>query len=251
MGEIEVTPLPDQPSGPSTAGAIRLFVLTTATLHGRALGQVLNGARRLRVVGTGQALGPALAPLRKLRPDVVVFDLNIPNSAVALGDLPDAVRDIRIVAVTSSFTGPSERLSCVKARVAGYVSTEDHPDDLVATIEGVARGEVRCSPRTAAVLLEEVAALAPGRVAAPLGSGLTAREVQVTGLIGCGLTNKEIARRLSIALPTVKNHVHSILRKLRVSRRTDVIANLGSRGQQQTLRAAATSKGPGRTTPAS
>ena len=212
---------------------VRLFVVSAATLYRRALGEVLDSAEGLRVVGTGRALHDVLGALRALRPDVVVVDLSTPNIAVELSILREAIRDIRIVAVMSSFTRPGELMFCVKARVAGYVSTDDYPEDLVATIEGVARGEVRCSRRMAAALLEEVAAFAPGRVAAPGGRGLTAREVEVLGLIGCGLTNNEIARRLSIEPPTVKNHVHSILKKLHVTRRTDVMANLGSRGPHQ------------------
>jgi two-component system, NarL family, nitrate/nitrite response regulator NarL len=140
--------------------------------------------------------------------------------------ISEAAPEVRIVAVAASTTPPN-LLTCARARVAGYVSRDDDPAELVATLVGVARGEMRCSPRTAMPVLEEVAALATERAPEPLESGLTERELEVLQLVGCGLSNKEIARGLSIELPTVKNHVHHILRKLKVNRRTEAMARLG------------------------
>src|SRR6185312_10282258 len=91
-------------------------------------------------------------------------------------------------------------VALAEAGIAGYVSREGSIDDLVAVIESVSRGEMLCSPRMAATLLRRVT------------------------LIAEGLTNKEIARRLCIELPTVKNHLHAIFARLDVSRRSEASA---------------------------
>lgn len=97
-------------------------------------------------------------------------------------------------------------------------------DDLVAVVECVARGECLLSPDMAAKLFRRVATLAREPRLEPIQDGLTARELDVLRLIDDGLSNKEIAKALSIELPTVKNHVHSILEKFDVRRRTAAAA---------------------------
>jgi two-component system nitrate/nitrite response regulator NarL len=211
------------PSHPTTA---RLLILSATPLYGRAIARVVGEERGLRVLGVGDNLDAALGSLRELRPDVVLVDMDVPDSDVVLRAIFEAAPEVKIVAVAASATLP-DLLTCARARVAGYVSGDDDPEELVTTIVGVARGEMRCSPRTATLVLEAIAALATERTPRPLDSGLTERELEVLELIGCGLSNKEIARRLSIELPTVKNHVHNILRKLKVNRRTEAMARLG------------------------
>jgi two-component system nitrate/nitrite response regulator NarL len=96
----------------------------------------------------------------------------------------------------------------------------------MAAVHSAVRGELVCSPRTAAMLLHRVS-LPHGRPSAdPDKSMLTQREQDIVLLLNEGLSNKQIARSLNIQSATVKNHVHSILSKLRVSRRGEVAAQL-------------------------
>jgi DNA-binding NarL/FixJ family response regulator len=81
-----------------------------------------------------------------------------------------------------------------------------------------------------AALLRRVATLADGHDGAR-GAGLTAREHEIMELVEQGLSNKEIASALRIELPTVKNHVHNILEKLRVTRRGEAAAKLRTDGE--------------------
>jgi two-component system nitrate/nitrite response regulator NarL len=214
------------PLGPSHPTPVRVFILTATPLYGRAIARVVGEERGLRVIGVGDSLDSALRSVRKLRPDIVLVDMGLRDGGLVLRAIGAAVPEVRIVAVAGATT-PPQLLMCAQAQVAGYVSGDDDPEDLVMTIEGVARGEMRCSPRTAKAVLQEVAALATDRFPRPLDSGLTERELEVLELVGCGLSNKEIARRLAIELPTVKNHVHHILRKMKVNRRTEAMARLG------------------------
>jgi DNA-binding NarL/FixJ family response regulator len=115
-------------------------------------------------------------------------------------------------------------LACAEAGVSGFVPPEGTLDDLLATVESVRRGEILCSPRTAGVLLRRVASLAGNRDSAWIELRLTRRELQIVQLIDEGCSNKEIARLLTISLATVKNHVHNILEKLDVTRRSEAAA---------------------------
>ena len=114
-------------------------------------------------------------------------------------------------------------LACVEAGAVAYVTCEASLRELIAAVTRLARGEALCSPRMAGILLRRLASLAASCEPAA-GAALTRRELEVIELVGEGLSNKEIARRLSIELSTVKNHVHNILEKLGVNGRHEAAA---------------------------
>jgi two-component system, NarL family, nitrate/nitrite response regulator NarL len=116
-------------------------------------------------------------------------------------------------------------LSCVEAGARGYLTRSGTLADLVAAMRSVSQGEMLCSPRVAAVLVQRLAVLAGDRMTRDY-SPLTAREREVAALIGQGLSNKEIARQLGIEVATVKHHIHHVLEKLHVTRRADAAAHL-------------------------
>jgi two-component system nitrate/nitrite response regulator NarL len=221
-------------SGPATtyptdraweSKSIRIFILAQIHLYSRTLAQFLGAQETLRVVDMTGDLGQALDGLGDLRPDIILLDMALPNSALALRRIANAEPNVKILAFGVS---PDERnvAACARARVSGYVSAEEDPEELVVMIHSVARGELRCSPRMAGALLDRVAVLATEDVSDRVDISLTARELEVLELIERGLSNKEIARALSIELPTVKNHVHNIFAKLNVNRRTEAVARL-------------------------
>ena len=95
--------------------------------------------------------------------------------------------------------------------------------DLVGFLSGIMRGEQTCSTRVAAGLMRWIAdGPRIETAAARARPALTAREEEIASLIAAGLSNKEIARRLKICLPTTKSHVHNILGKLELERRGQV-----------------------------
>jgi DNA-binding NarL/FixJ family response regulator len=99
---------------------------------------------------------------------------------------------------------------------------DDSLDDLMATIANVVHGDTRFSPRVSGSLVRRMEVLASALSIATL----TARETQVAELLAEGLSNKEIASCLMIAIPTVKAHVHSILGKLNARRRGEAVARM-------------------------
>ena len=130
--------------------------------------------------------------------------------------------NLKIVALAVADSDP-EIMTWAEAGIAGFVTRDNSLNDLVAAVIASERGELSCSPRHAAALLHHVATMAT-RTTAPQRASppqLTRRQSHVLELVGSGLSNKEIARTLGIEVATVKNHVHQVLEKLEVTRRSD------------------------------
>jgi two-component system, NarL family, nitrate/nitrite response regulator NarL len=209
-----------RPEGLSSA--TRILIVADSLLHREALVHLIAS----RHVGFVSATPPgeALARVHADRSDVALLDV-APTTGLAL------VAKLRFDApeVKSVVIGVSEEegevVPWAEAGVAGYVTLDDSLDDLLATIASVLDGEAPCSPRISAALLRRVETLASAGATASVGA-LTVRETQVADLLADGLSNKEIALSLSIALPTVKAHVHSILGKLKAHRRGEAVARM-------------------------
>lgn len=181
----------------------------------------------LDVLGAVARLDDAAQLVDDLDPELLLVD-------VSIGDV-DALRTMaatagRTILVALGVPEQEESvIACAEAGVAAFVTRDSSLTELVEIIESALRGETVCSPRMARALLTRVAILAAERQPQPATGALTARETQILDLIDEGLSNKQIAARLFIELPTVKNHVHSILAKLNVSRRTDAVRQLRAR----------------------
>jgi DNA-binding NarL/FixJ family response regulator len=204
---------------------VRALVASDIRLYREGLAAGLAGSR-VEVAGTAADAASTVELARSLAPDVVLVDL-------VMAGWEDAVRTVaggaRVV-VLGVREVEDEVIACAEAGVAGYVTREASLEELTDVVEGVARGESPCSPRISALLLRRVAETAGRRREAPSAERLTRREAEIVGLIDEGLSNKQIAGRLSIELATVKNHVHSILEKLQVERRAEAAARV--RGTQ-------------------
>jgi two-component system, NarL family, nitrate/nitrite response regulator NarL len=109
------------------------------------------------------------------------------------------------------------------AGVSGFVHANATLADLFSTIESAASGELKCSSKVAGLLLNQIHMLAARERSPATRDALTVREQEIASLIGRGLSNKQIARELNVQDNTVKNHVHSILGKMGVQRRGEVI----------------------------
>jgi two-component system, NarL family, nitrate/nitrite response regulator NarL len=201
----------------------RVLILTEVGVHREALARSLGGDGRVGVVGTAADLEEALAALDEVGPDIVLVDMPTPAGADAVRALVVATPEIKVVALAVPEV-ERDVIAFAEAGAAGYVAREGSMQDLVAVIESVARGECLLSPEIAAKVFRRVATLAREPRLEPIDERLTARELDVLRLIEEGLSNKEIATALSIELPTVKNHVHSVLEKLNVRRRTAAAA---------------------------
>jgi len=181
----------------------------------RALLAESDGFEVVAEVGDGQA---AVKSAGETHPDVILMDLLMP-----LMDGIEATRQITglhpsaRVLVLTSFAADSKVFPAIKAGAIGYLLKDSSPDELVRAIRQVHRGEPSLHPAIARKLLLEVSH--PAEVE-PAPEALTAREMMVLQLIAQGLSNQEIADRISVSEPTVRAHVSRILGKLHLASRT-------------------------------
>ena len=215
----------DDDAKASALGRVRLFVIAATRLYREGLAEILGRVARVEVVGTAAEVEVGVAAVRELRPDIVLLDTATPRSFLAVQAILTTTPGTHVVAL-AVLEVDGDIIALAEAGVSGFVTREGSLDDLVATIESVALGETLCSPRMAAALLRRVRALAAEQRLGSAQAHLTSREFQIIGLIDHGLSNKEIAGQLSIELATVKNHVHNILEKLQVHRRSEAAARV-------------------------
>jgi DNA-binding NarL/FixJ family response regulator len=207
---------------------IRALVASDIRLYREGLAEGLRSSGRVELVGTAADPAASIAAAGDLAPDVVLVDLAMTGWEETVRELVATGDEIRVV-VLGVREVEDEVLACAEAGVSGYVTREASLDELVDVVESVGRGESLCSPRISALLLRRVTELSGSRRQPDLADRLTPRETQIVELIDEGLSNKQIAGRLSIELATVKNHVHSILEKLQVERRGEAAAQVRGR----------------------
>jgi two-component system nitrate/nitrite response regulator NarL len=204
--------------------AIGVIIVADVRLYREGLVASLAGRAHLHVMTASSSREDACARVRELRPDVVVVDIATRESLELIHDLRGEAAPVKVLAFAVEDV-TMDILDCAEAGAAGYVTADASVDDLVAAIERIAREELVCSPRIAATLFGRISERA-GRwpAGASRTNTLTSRERQVLDSIRQGHSNKEIAQKLNIAEPTVKNHVHSLLEKLEVTTRAQAVA---------------------------
>jgi len=206
---------------------ITVLLVTDAPLLRDGLGQMLANVRSIDVVGTAAELGDALVAVATLSPAVVLLDMSTARCVEIARALRALAPAIGIVAFALDLSD-DDQLVCVEAGITGFVSRNGGVRELVDAARCVARGDAVCTPQAVAAAFRRLVELSANRVttAADGAQPLSARELEIVELIDGGLTNKEIAKRLSIGVATVKNHVHHILEKLNVSTRGEAVARL-------------------------
>jgi two-component system nitrate/nitrite response regulator NarL len=204
-------------------GDINVFIVAASRLYREGLTLALEHTVHIHAVGMAASAVELTTRLPKLRPTVVLLDIAPPLGTAVIRVILDASPESRVIALGMG-ESESEIIACAEAGIAGYVAREGSISDLVATIDSTVRGELPCSPRVAGTLLRRVAALAADRRPQRPRVRLSRRELEVVQLIDDGLSNKEIAQFLCIELATVKNHVHNVLEKLQVRRRSEAAA---------------------------
>jgi DNA-binding NarL/FixJ family response regulator len=207
----------------------RLLILGEVGLYREALAGSLGRDERFQVVAVVARVENALEVLECVEADVVLVDTRMTDGTDALRTLAVAAPQVKLVALAVPEV-EREVIAVAEAGASAYLTLDGSIEDLASVVQSLERGEVLCSPGMAAGLFRRVAALARERGLDPIEEKLTARELDVLWLIEEGLSNKEIATALSIELPTVKNHVHRILEKLHVHRRSEAAARARRHG---------------------
>lgn len=166
-------------------------------------------------------------------PQVIILHATSSYSRRVLTTVRAAMPGARVIALGAPASG-TEVVSCLEDGFCGYVPVEGSLDDLCTIVHAATQDELLCPPSVAFALLRRVQELRSGLLRHDV-LPLTRREQEILELLEMGLSNKEIARRLSIRALTVKNHVHNILKKLGARRRGEAAAHQ-RRLLQETLR---------------
>src|SRR5215472_16914012 len=216
---------------------VELFIVAGVRLYREGLVHALERAGNLHVAATAAGLTQLCDGIGMPDRAVLLIDGTCPESAASLRAALAAHPNVRAV-VLGVIESEPEIIGWAEAGASGYVTRAGSVDELVKTVEAVARDELTCSPRISAALMHRVAALATEQpLITPLPARLSDRELEIVQLIDDGMSNQEIAHQLFITLATVKNHVHNILDKLGVHTRTEAAAlvrdcSLESAGRQ-------------------
>ena len=201
-----------------------ILVLSDIRFFREGLAEVLERDGVFANVGLAADADEALATAGRTAPKMILVDASLPDGPAIVSRLCDLTPQPQVVALALLETETAV-IAWAEAGVTGYVPRNTGISELVSLLEGIVRGEQICSRRIAASLLRRVTR-SPRQVAphafATIPSSLTLREQQVMQLLGTGLSNKEIARRLNIGLGTIKSHVHNVLSKLALNRRSQV-----------------------------
>jgi DNA-binding NarL/FixJ family response regulator len=206
--------------------SMRILILDDVRLNREAIADQLGQRGCAEVVMLAGTVAEALAVAVEVPLDIVLLSAAMPDAAATVRALRQARGSIRVLALGVPERG-DDVLPLADAGAAGYVAKTMSIDELEAAIAAVARDEMPCPPWIAAALGRRLAALAAEHDhASSAPQALTRREEEVAQLVMEGFSNKEIARRLSIQVRTVKNHVHHILEKVHARRRSELAIRL-------------------------
>ncbi len=210
---------------------VYILLVSESGLIGNVIRAALEDEPDLKVVASVTNIEQALQVVQNQMIDVALVSTHLPDQGALklTGAITQLAPSTKVLAL-----GLTEEktyvLRYVEAGASGYVLKDHSLEDLVETVRAAQDGKVFVSPQIAAAVMERLSSLA--RMFSDIENnvdditGLTSREVEVLELIGKGFTNQQIAEELVIEIGTVKNHVHSILEKLKVRTRNEAAAYL-------------------------
>lgn len=207
----------------SQARKVRVMVVEDETLVREVLVRLLGMEPDIDVVGRAGDGESAVKIALHQRPDVVLMDIQMPqlDGIAATQQIKAALPTTGIVILTI-YRDDANVFRAIKAGAQGYVLKDSPPEETLAAIRAVARGDGLLSPSIAARVMTEFSRLSQQRALDNrIFADLTDREREVLKLVAEGKRNREIGARLYITEKTVKNHVSSILSKLQANDRTE------------------------------
>ena len=203
---------------------LRVLVVDDQALMRSGFSMMLGAEADIEVVGDASDGAEALEQCRRLRPDVVLMDVQMPGmdgieaTALIVGE------DLAKVLILTTFDRDDYLFDALRAGASGFLLKNSDPDDLVDAVRAVGHGHALLAPEVTRRVIERlVVPDAPPRPA-PRGLDLlTGRETEVLQLVARGLSNAEIAAHLVLGEATVKSHVSSCLSKLHLRDRVQAV----------------------------
>ena len=200
-----------------------ILIISHIHLLREALVAALHGT------GDGEAFGASShetvdAVAREFPPSVVVVDASHPEGLTLVAGVRAQLPQVKVV-VLAMRERNEDLFAWADIGIAGYLGPDTSTREMLAAVRRVQAGEAVCSPRLSALLLNRLATRSNERSTRGGIHELTPREREIAKLLATGMSNKLIARQLRLAVPTVKNHVHSILEKWDLRSRGEAAAH--------------------------
>jgi two-component system NarL family response regulator len=210
----------------------RILLVDDHVLFRDGIVSLIDPQPDMTVVGQAGSIREATVLARKLRPDLILMDISLPDGTgieatqAILAELPAT----KIVCLTVH-EDDENLFAAIRAGATGYLLKNVRAAELLKRLRGAARGEAAISPAIARRILDEFSRLPTPRDISPAHpSDLTAREVQIVQQLTRGASNREIARQLVISENTVKNHVRNVLSKLHLRSRREIASYARNHG---------------------
>ncbi|MCR8578443.1 response regulator transcription factor [Streptomyces sp. Isolate_219] len=187
---------------------------------------LLDAQRDIEVVAEAADGQQALAAVLAHRPDIVLMDIRMPvvDGLVATRRITEDPRlpDVKVVMLTT-FELDEYVFEAIRSGASGFLVKDTEPEELLRAVRAVVAGDALLSPGVTRRLIAEFAARSKEPAAADALSALTEREREVMALVGIGLSNEEIARRLVVSPLTAKTHVSRTMVKLGARDRAQLV----------------------------
>jgi DNA-binding NarL/FixJ family response regulator len=180
------------------------------------------------VCGEGATAQEAVLLALEYQPDVALLDIHMPGNGIAAArDITRQLPDTAVVMLTSS-REDEDLFEALRAGASGYLLKDTDPRELPETLRGVLRGEAAMPPTLVARVLKEFSRpKAPRFKTRGVADKLSPREREVMELLADGLSTEEVAKQLFVSPTTVRVHISTALRKLRVTDRASALRLLG------------------------
>src|SRR5690242_9106574 len=204
----------------------RVLIADDQALVRAGFRKLLESAPGVEVVGEAADGRDAVDQAMRLRPTLVLMDIRMPrlDGIEATRRLTRSEGDAVRILILTTFGLDEYVYDALRAGASGFMLKDAPPEELLAAIEVVARGDALIAPAVTRSVIEEFARRSPGaQPEAPGLDELTAREREVLELLARGLSNAEIAERLVVSDGTVKTHVAHVLGKLRLRDRVQAV----------------------------
>ena len=203
---------------------VRVLLVDDDDLMRAGLKSVLSSDETIEVVGEAGDGRAALDEIRKLRPDLVLMDIRMPElDGISATREVFAVEPSVKVVVLTTFEEDDYIFEALSAGASGFLLKRTKPEELIAAIHTVAAGDSLLSPSVTRRVIDRMATQPPAALSGARLEALTPREREVLELVGRGLSNREIAEALFIEESTVKTHVKRILMKLGLRDRVQAV----------------------------
>jgi DNA-binding NarL/FixJ family response regulator len=200
---------------------VRIVVVDDQALFRTGLARLLNEDPRIQVIGQAEDGATAVDLVAKVKPDVVLMDLKMPNldGIEATRRMLAGNPKVRVLILTS-FDADTSIIQALKAGAAGYVLKDSQAEAIISSILAVMSGERVMASAVAQRVLDM---LTGSTTPKEFYDGLTTREVEILKLLASGMANKQIAYKLGISEKTVRNHVSNMYEKLQIFDRAQAV----------------------------